>query len=863
MKAKETPLMKQYNSIKAKYPDALLLFRVGDFYETFGQDAIKTASILNIVLTKRANGSASHVELAGFPHHSLDAYLPKLVRAGCRVAICDQLEDPKFAKGIVKRGVTELVTPGATLNDQVLSGKQNNYLLAIHFQQNFYGVALCDLSTGEFFVSQGDETHVKNILASFNPKEVLIERKFKNQWDYLSDFSVSYLEDWAFQWDHAYDLLVRQFKVHSLKGFGVENLPLGIVAAGAVYSYLINDTQHRQLEHITAIKVLPQEEFVWMDEFTLRNLELLHPIHPDGKSLVDILDETITNMGGRLLRRWIALPLKNLSELKRRNTIVDYFYHHADLREDLREILRGISDVERLLGKLATERITPREMGALRLSLNKMEVFFEKVSSIEHLNEHIAVFKPVEALQELLNQELEDDLPVAVSKGGVIRKGIIEELDELRFIVEHSKEVLEQIKNREIERTGISSLKIDYNQVFGYYIEVRNTHKDKVPEEWIRKQTLVSSERYITPELKSYEEKILGAEERILSIETQRFRELMVETTKYLNEIQYNAKLIAEWDVLLNFATIAEKNDYHPAELTQDKGIYYSEGRHPVIEKMLPAGESYIANSMQLDPENQQIILVTGPNMSGKSALLRQTALIVIMAQIGSFVPALQSKIGLVDKIFTRVGASDNIARGESTFMVEMNEAANIMNNLYGNTLVLLDEIGRGTSTYDGVSIAWAISEYLHDHPMRPLTLFATHYHELNEMEVSMPRVKNFHVSIQEIDGNIHFLRKLVPGGSEHSFGIHVAQLAGMPLSIVRRAEEILAQLESSRGDTSKNKNVKKITEENFQLSFFQLDDPLLESIRNEILSTDINTLSPVEALMKLHHIKNMLLKDG
>ncbi|REC43483.1 DNA mismatch repair protein MutS [Chryseobacterium pennipullorum] len=855
---KETPLMTQYNTIKGKYPDALLLFRVGDFYETFGQDAVKTSQILGIVLTKRNNGEGS-VELAGFPHHSIDSYLPKLVRAGMRVAICDQLEDPKMVKGIVKRGVTELVTPGVTFNDQVLNSKKNNFLLSLHKEKEKYGIALVDISTGEFLVSEGNLEKLLHIVNTFDPSEIIFQRsvqipeQFKNK-------NAFKLEDWAFQYNFAYEKLTAHFKTNSLKGFGVENLPLAITAAGAIFAYLVEDTHHNLLSHITKLQIIPQEDYLMMDNFTLRNLEIVYPSNPQGKSLLDIIDKTATPMGGRLLRRRIILPLKSVDEIMRRLSLIDFLNENDQLKYEISQLLKSISDLDRLMGKLAAEKISPKELGYLRQSL----INIHKIKALLHpYADVLAWIEPLFNLEELithLQNHLNEELPVSIAKGNIVREGVSEELDRLRNLQSKGRGFLDEMCQREIERTGITSLKIDFNNVFGYYIEVRNTHKDKVPDDWVRKQTLVNAERYITEELKEYESQILGAEEKIGVLETSLYRNVCGETMVYIDQIQGNSNIIAQLDVAAGLSELAVSESYTKPVLNDGYAIDLKEARHPIIENALPLGEKYIPNDIFLDKDSQQIIMVTGPNMAGKSAILRQTAIVCLLAQIGSFVPAKHAEIGMLDKIFTRVGATDNISAGESTFMVEMNEAANILNNISERSLILLDEIGRGTSTYDGVSIAWAIAEYLHQHPTQSKTLFATHYHELNEMTVNFERVKNFHVSIQENKGNIIFLRKLIPGGSEHSFGIHVAKLAGMPSKVVNRANEILKTLEASRtqgGGTSEN--IKRVTEENMQLSFFQLDDPVLENIREELTKIDINTLTPIEALMKLNAIKKMI----
>lgn len=851
--------MKQYNTIKAKYPDAMLLFRVGDFYETFGEDAVRASRILDIVLTKRANGSDNSA-LAGFPHHSLNTYLPKLVKAGLRVAICDQLEDPKMVKGIVKRGVTELVTPGVALQDEVLSSKSNNFLMAVHQGDKAFGIALLDVSTGEFLVSEGHEDQVAKIIQSFRPSEVIYQKRVKyNFSDVKSKFL---LDDWAFQYDFAVDKLTNLFKTKNLKGFGIEDLKDGIISAGAILAYL-DDTHHFEIQHLTSIQRLNQDSFVWMDPFTIRNLELVYSPHPKGVTLLNVLDDTKTPMGARLLNRWMVMVLKDLKSIQRRQNIVEYFYKFGDLRYDLREKLGQLTDLERLAGKVSTGKITPRQLQQLAQSLKISEEIKEvaEQSNIKEVADLFSRIEPIDHLTQNIFDTLSDEPPHQIVKGNVIREGVSEELDRLRKIQFSGKDYLDQMCQRETERTGISSLKIAFNNVFGYYIEVRNTHKDKVPEEWIRKQTLVNAERYITEELKEYETQILGAEEKILAIENQLFIELLQEIITKLLPIQQTAKAIAFLDVLSTFAEIAEKNNYTKPSLNDGFELNINEGRHAVIEQQLPIGEQYVSNNVELNSDHQQIIMITGPNMSGKSALLRQTALIVLMAQMGSFVPAQAADLGIIDKVFTRVGASDNISSGESTFMVEMNETASILNNISERSLILLDEIGRGTSTYDGISIAWAIAEFLHQSALKPKTLFATHYHELNEMSKSMERIKNFNVSIKETKDTILFLRKLVPGGSEHSFGIHVAKMAGMPKRVVDRANDVLKVLEATKTDEGISNKTEKITQDNMQLSFFQLDDPILESIREEIMNTDINTLTPVEALMKLNEIKKKLGK--
>lgn len=851
--------MKQYNTIKAKYPDAMLLFRVGDFYETFGEDAVRASRILDIVLTKRANGSENSA-LAGFPHHSLNTYLPKLVKAGLRVAICDQLEDPKMVKGIVKRGVTELVTPGVALQDEVLSSKSNNFLMAVHQGDKAFGIALLDVSTGEFLVSEGQEDQVAKIIQSFRPSEVIYQKRVKyNFSDVKSKFL---LDDWAFQYDFAIDKLTNLFKTKNLKGFGIEDLKDGIISAGAILAYL-DDTHHFEIQHLTSIQRLNQDSFVWMDPFTIRNLELVYSPHPKGVTLLNVLDDTKTPMGARLLNRWMVMVLKDLKSIQRRQNIVEYFHKFGDLRYDLREKLGQLTDLERLAGKASTGKITPRQLQQLAQSL-KISEEIKEVAEQSNIKEVADLFTRIESIDDLTQKifdTLSNEPPHQIVKGNVIRDGVSEELDRLRKIQFSGKDYLDQMCQRETERTGISSLKISFNNVFGYYIEVRNTHKDKVPEEWIRKQTLVNAERYITEELKEYETQILGAEEKILTIENQLFIELLQEIITKLLPIQQTAKAIAFLDVLSTFAEIAEKNNYTKPSLNDGFELNIKEGRHAVIEQQLPIGEQYVSNNVELNSDHQQIIMITGPNMSGKSALLRQTALIVLMAQMGSFVPAQAAELGIIDKVFTRVGASDNISSGESTFMVEMNETASILNNISERSLILLDEIGRGTSTYDGISIAWAIAEFLHQSALKPKTLFATHYHELNEMSKSMERIKNFNVSIKETKDTILFLRKLVPGGSEHSFGIHVAKMAGMPKRVVDRANDVLKVLEATKTDEGISNKTEKITQDNMQLSFFQLDDPILESIREEIMNTDINTLTPVEALMKLNEIKKKLGK--
>lgn len=856
---KETPLMAQYNSIKAKYPDAVLLFRVGDFYETFGQDAVRTSQILGIVLTKRNNGG-SHTELAGFPHHSLNSYLPKLVRAGLRVAICDQLEDPKMTKGIVKRGVTELVTPGVTFNEQILTTKENNFLLSIHREKEKYGMALVDISTGEFLVSEGNSDKLMHIIHTFSPSEIIYQRKTELP-NRIKDRNSFALEDWAYQYPFAYEKLTNHFKTKSLKGYGIEEFPLAIMAAGAIFAYLVEDTHHALIQHITKIQNIPQDDYLMMDGFTLRNLEIIHSNHHEGKSLLDIIDRTTTPMGGRLLRRRMILPLKSVNEINRRLSLIEFFNKEENLKYNIHDLLKSISDLDRLLGKLAAERISPKELGNFRNSLISIEKIKELLLPYPDVLAWVSPLHSHKELIDYLQSHLNEELPVSINKGNVIKEGVSEELDRLRNLLYSGKSYLDEMCQRESERTGISSLKIDFNNVFGYYIEVRNTHKDKVPENWIRKQTLVNAERYITEELKEYESQILGAEEKIAQLEHLLYKKIEEQVLVHMDTIQNNSKTIAEIDCAVGLSELAIAENYTKPIINEDFAINIQEGRHPVIEKSLPLGEKYIPNDIFLDRDTQQIMMVTGPNMSGKSAVLRQTAIICLLAQIGSFIPAKHAEIGVLDRIFTRVGASDNISAGESTFMVEMNESANILNNITERSLILLDEIGRGTSTYDGISIAWAIAEYLHQHPTQPKTLFATHYHELNEMQNSFSRIKNYHIAIQENKNNVIFLRKLVTGGSEHSFGIYVAKLAGMPTKVVNRAKEILKTLENSRSQDQNTENIKRVTEENLQLSFFQLDDPALENIREELTQIDINTLTPIEALMKLNKIKNMIGK--
>ena len=861
-KKKETPLMQQYNAIKAKYPDAVLLFRVGDFYETFGEDAIKAARILGIVLTNRANGS-SKIELAGFPHHSLDTYLPKLVRSGCRVAICDQLEDPKATKKIVKRGVTELVTPGVSYNDKTLDVRSNNFLASIHIEKDRAGIAFLDVSTGEFLTAEGNWEYISKLLQSFSPSEVIYQKQYKAEFfeRFADSFFTYTLEDWVFTSTYAEELLLNHFETKSLKGFGVEGLHMGVIAAGAALHYL-KETQHNKVSHIAALSRIEEDHFVWMDQFTIRNLELVQSTGVNGVSLLNVLDQTVSPMGARMLRRWLVLPLKEQKAIQDRLNIVDYFIQHGDAADDLVLEIKKMGDLERLISKVATARICPREVVQLKRALNAIVPVIEFcfASKNKCLVKLASQLNPCDAIREKIAEQLQDDAPVQLIKGDVMASGVSQELDELRAISTSAKAYLEEIREREMERTGIPSLKISFNNVFGYYLEVRNTHKDKVPEEWVRKQTLVSAERYITDELKELEVKILSAGDKILALEQELFDALVASLTDYVQIVQRNSQRIAHLDVLLSFSKIALNNGYVKPELNDGFILNIKDGRHPVIEKQLPVGEAYVANDVYLDNETQQIIMITGPNMSGKSALLRQTALIVLMAQIGSFVPAKSASIGVVDKIFTRVGASDNISLGESTFMVEMNETASILNNISDRSLILLDEIGRGTSTYDGISIAWAIAEFLHENKAKAKTLFATHYHELNEMSESFDRIKNYNVSVKEVDKKILFLRKLKPGGSAHSFGIHVAKMAGMPHSLIRRANDILAHLEKSHSSEELTSKAKSIHQESdMQLSFFQLDDPVLEQIKDEILKTDVNTLTPVEALLKLNEIKKMI----
>ena len=855
--------MKQYIEMKGKHPDAVLLFRVGDFYETFSEDAITASEILGLTLTRRANGSKQSVELAGFPHHALDTYLPKLVRAGKRVAICEQLEDPKLTKKLVKRGITELVTPGVSINDNVLNLRENNFLAAVHFGKKICGVAFLDISTGEFLTAEGTTDYVEKLLGNFAPKEVLVERGKRELFNqsFNSNYLTFELDDWIFTEDTATDRLLKHFETRNLKGFGIHTMHSAIVASGAILCYL-DITQHTHIGHITSLARIEADRYVRLDKFTIRNLELIDAMSEDGKSLLSVIDHTLSPMGARLMRRWILFPLKDVEQINRRLSVVEYFFKDVDGRELLTRQLEAIGDLERLVSKVAVGRITPRELVQMRAALAAIEPIKAMCSASNHevlqgIGEQLNL---CQIIRDRIEREINPDAPNLIARGNFIRPGVDSELDELRQISHSSKDFLMQMQQHESERTGIPSLKIGFNNVFGYYIEVRNTHKEKVPQEWIRKQTLVNAERYITPELKEYEEKILGAEEKIAVIETRLFNELVAAVTDYIPAIQLDSNLISHLDCMLSFTRAAIENKYNRPELNTSLNIDIVEGRHPVIEKQLPISERYVSNSIHLGNDDQQIIMITGPNMSGKSALLRQTALIVLMAQIGCFVPAQSAKIGIVDKIFTRVGASDNISLGESTFMVEMTEAASILNNISERSLVLFDELGRGTSTYDGISIAWSIVEYLHEHNrFRPKTLFATHYHELNEMEKTFHRIVNYNVSVKEIAGKVIFVRKLVKGGSEHSFGIHVAKLAGMPQVIIKRADQVLKQLEEDHSADINLSNVQPKTESGMQLSFFQLDDPVLSQVRDEILGADINNLTPVEALNKLNEIKKIL----
>ena len=860
----ETPLMKQYYQVKSKHPDAILLFRVGDFYETFGEDAIKASGILGITLTRRANGSASFVELAGFPYHALDNYLPRLVRAGQRVAICEQLEDPKLTKTIVKRGITEMITPGVSIDDNILENRENNFLASVHFDKKMAGVAFLDISTGEFMMAEGSFEYVDKLLNSLKPKEILYQKgKSADFNEYFGGkFYTFTLDEWIYTTDAAKDRLLRHFETKSLKGFGIHELSYGIIAAGAVMHYL-DLTQHKQIQHISSLSRIEEERYVWLDRFTIRNLELFGSVNEGAKTLAQVLDKTVSPMGGRMLKRWIALPLKNVDAINERLSIVEFFIENPDLRESLTDTISRIGDIERIISKVAVGRVNPRELVQLKSALSSIGTMKEQLKEFTHegLSRMETKLDACESIRDRISRELTDEPPLMINRGNVIREGVSAELDELRKLSTSGKDFLAKMQERESVRTGIPSLKISFNNVFGYYIEVRNTHKDKVPDDWIRKQTLVSAERYITEELKEYETKILGAEEKILSLETHLFNNLVQDLLAYIQPVQQNAMVISNIDCLLSFSMLAEENNYCKPVINDSSAISIKGGRHPVIEQQLPIGEIYVDNDVFLDRDDQQIIIITGPNMAGKSALLRQTALIVLMAQMGCYVPASSAEIGYVDKIFTRVGASDNISLGESTFMVEMNEAASILNNLSDRSLILFDELGRGTSTYDGISIAWSIVEYIHENPaVRAKTLFATHYHELNEMEKSFSRVKNYNVSVREVDNKVVFLRKLVRGGSNHSFGIQVAKMAGMPPSVVKRANEILRQMEGDQMKGTLAKPLEGMAEkrEGFQLSFFQLDDPVLKSIRDEIKSLDVNQITPLEALNKLSEIKKL-----
>jgi DNA mismatch repair protein MutS len=859
---KETPLMKQYNAIKAKHPGALLLFRVGDFYETFGEDAIRASKILDIVLTKRANGSASHIELAGFPHHSLDTYLPKLVRAGNRVAICDQLEDPKSVKGIVKRGVTELVTPGLSFNDQVLDTKKNNYLASIFFGKDKHGIAFLDLSTGEFMCAEGSASYLEKLIQSFAPAEIIFSKAAKKSASELlkNDFITFHCEDWVYQYDFTYEKLKTHFGTANLKGFGIEELESGIVAAGAILYYL-EETEHKEIQHISSISRIAEEKYVWLDKFTIRNLELVFPQHEGGIPLINILDQTVTPMGSRMMKKWMVLPLKEKATIEERLNVVDFFYQNEALIDEMVDPLKHIGDLERLISKVVVGRANPREINQIRRALINIRPIKEllknqKNPTLKRLSDQL---NPCEFLLEKISTELKEDAPMLTHQGGIIQDGVDAELDEYRGLANTGKDFLVQIQQREVQKTGISSLKIAFNKVFGYYLEVTHSHKDKVPAEWIRKQTLVNAERYITPELKEYEDKILNAEDKMIAIEQRFFLALVQETAQYVTQIQQNARVLGTLDVLISFAQVAISNSYSRPKISETETLEIKDGRHPVIEKQLPPGEDYVPNDIYLDHDSQQIMIITGPNMAGKSALLRQTALTVLMAQMGSFVPASFARIGIIDKVFTRVGASDNLSKGESTFMVEMTETASILNNLSDRSLVLMDEIGRGTSTYDGISIAWSIVEYLHNHPtFRAKTLFATHYHELNQLAADFPKIKNFNVSVKEVGNKVIFMRKLKAGGSEHSFGIHVAQMAGMPNPIVLRAAEIMSHLEKDKAVAEQKQNIKSIPKNNYQLSMFEMD-PKFREAKELLEGIDINAISPIEALLKLHEIKKKL----
>ncbi|WP_111668882.1 DNA mismatch repair protein MutS [Algoriphagus litoralis] len=858
----ETPLMKQYNAIKAKHPGALLLFRVGDFYETFGEDAIVASKVLDIVLTRRANGAASHIELAGFPHHSLDNYLPKLVRAGNRVAICDQLEDPKSVKGIVKRGVTELVTPGLSYNDQVLDTRKNNYLASIYFGKEIHGIAFLDVSTGEFMCAQGNASYLEKLLQSFAPSEIIYSKAAKKTAAEIikNEYITFYCEDWVYQYDFTYEKLKTHFGTANLKGFGIEDLESGIVAAGGILYYL-EETEHREVQHISSISRIAEERYVWLDKFTIRNLELVFPQHEGGVPLIQILDQTVTPMGSRMMKKWMVLPLKEKQPIEERLNVVDFFYQNSTLIEEILAPLRLIGDLERLISKVVVGRANPREMNQIKRALKstlpiKEMLKVQKNPTLKRLSDQI---HPCEYLLDKIERELKEDAPMLVHQGGVIKDGVDPELDEYRGLANTGKDFLVKIQQREVQNTGISSLKISYNKVFGYYLEVTHAHRDKVPQEWIRKQTLVNAERYITPELKEYEEKILHAEDRMQGIEQKYFTALVLEAAQFVTQIQQNARVLGTLDSLLSFAQVALTNGYSRPKISDTETLEIKDGRHPVIEKQLPPGENYVPNDIYLDHDSQQIMIITGPNMAGKSALLRQTALIVLMAQMGSFVPASFARIGIIDKVFTRVGASDNLSKGESTFMVEMTETASILNNLSDRSLVLMDEIGRGTSTYDGISIAWSIVEFLHNHPtFKAKTLFATHYHELNQLSSDFPRIKNFNVSVKEVGNKVIFMRKLKEGGSEHSFGIHVAQMAGMPNPVVLRAAEIMGHLEKDKALTDKKEHFKSIPKNNFQLSLFEMDPKFTEA-KQLLDQIDINAISPIEALLKLHELKKKL----
>ncbi|MDF2156396.1 DNA mismatch repair protein MutS [Algoriphagus sp. CAU 1675] len=859
---KETPLMKQYNAIKAKHPGALLLFRVGDFYETFGEDAVVASKVLDIVLTKRANGAASHIELAGFPHHSLDNYLPKLVRAGNRVAICDQLEDPKSVKGIVKRGVTELVTPGLSYNDQVLDTRKNNYLASIHFGKEKHGIAFLDVSTGEFMAAEGTAAYLEKLLQSFAPSEIIYSKAAKKTASEIikNDYITFNCEDWVYQFDFTYEKLKNHFGTANLKGFGIEDLESGIIAAGAVLYYL-EETEHKEVQHISAISRIAEEKYVWLDKFTIRNLELVFPQHEGGVPLIQILDQTVTPMGSRMMKKWMVLPLKDKAQIEERLNVVDFFYKNPELIEQAVSHLRHIGDLERLISKVVVGRVNPREMNQIKRALKatlpiKALLKDQDHPTLQRLSDQI---HPCEFLLEKIEKELQEDAPMLLHQGGVIKDGVDAELDEYRNLANKGKDYLVQIQQREVQNTGITSLKIAYNKVFGYYLEVTHAHKDKVPQEWIRKQTLVNAERYITPELKDYEEKILHAEDKMIALEQKYFQELVQEAAQFVTQIQQNAKIIGTLDSLISFASVAQANGYSRPKVSDTETLEIKDGRHPVIEKQLPPGEDYVPNDIYLDNDSQQIMIITGPNMAGKSALLRQTALIVLMAQMGSFVPASFARVGIIDKVFTRVGASDNLSKGESTFMVEMTETASILNNLSDRSLVLMDEIGRGTSTYDGISIAWSIVEFLHNHPSyKAKTLFATHYHELNQLASDFPKIKNFNVAVKEVGNKVIFMRKLKEGGSEHSFGIHVAQMAGMPNPVVLRASEIMSHLEKDKANLEKKETFKSVPKNNFQLSLFEMD-PKFSEVKDLLDQIDINSISPIEALLKLHEIKKKL----